>query len=1004
MGLLHLGGRGRRLVQFATVAALLLIIAASLVISMADSRASPHFPSQLGSMELHKRALRGRLSSPGNRPPTPAVASLLFIAACLVSMADSRGFLHFPSQLGSKELQRPAWRELGDRSSSGSWRLQFHINSTSTCGISYIQLLQPPYPRKKLAGRFKIERMRNKCVSKAFLQSLLLYCHVFMGTDIFSCLACTDSERNALMVFKQSLLDPSNRLASWVDGLDCCKWDGVSCDNQTGYVIQLDLRNPNAKYLFTAVYTVPNPYKDTSLRGRVDPALEDLEHLQHLDLSGNSFDGFPIPDFFGSFHKLRYLNLSSAGFQRIPQHVGNLSNLEVLDLSSSFESPFTMSVDNLEWLSYTCQVVLSQLPYLQELCLTSNDLFDNSSRVFEGKWESIKLFDMSLNLLYGALPMHLGNLRNLEYLDISLRSNNIGVLNVLPNSVCQLKNLRLLALESFNLSGSIPTCFGELSSLEILKQGDNQFNGTLLEVHFQKLSKLQVLKLSSSGLKLGVRPDWVPPFQLLQLFLESCPLERKVFPSWLQTQKSLEFLDLSYSSIVDSIPPWFWNFSPNLIAMRITKNGLYGQLPSPLMTGYTKLLENVDISNKKFTGAIPSDFVNSQISLRFFLASSNRINGTVPEIFGKFTELQYLDLSDNHLIIREIPSGLCDGQHLQLLDLSRKLYQSCCSGFGREPFGWERTQHIGSAARFELPSSMANCTSLKYIDLSMNELTGSIPTWFPESFPDLEILSLRSNKFTGKIPPKLSNLGYLQVLDLAQNNLHGSIPKSFHNYFQAMQKKQELRRLETGDISTNGETFILSANGKLNEYTQILSLVVSMDLSDNLISGEIPAELSDLSGLVHLNLSGNHLSGKIPQDIGNLHELISLDLSRNQLSGPIPSSLSKLSFLQHLNVSYNKLHGMIPSGSQLQTLNDASIYMGNAGLCGPPLSKICAENKTPPSVVHEEKSAKEHNEMLWMYIGIGHGFVVGFCGVFGILAFKRGWRIAFFRFFDDKYA
>ncbi|KAG9441305.1 hypothetical protein H6P81_017159 [Aristolochia fimbriata] len=70
MGLLHLGGKERRLVQFATVAALLLIIAACLV-SMADSRASPHFPSQLGSMVLHKRALIEVLRSPGNRPPAP---------------------------------------------------------------------------------------------------------------------------------------------------------------------------------------------------------------------------------------------------------------------------------------------------------------------------------------------------------------------------------------------------------------------------------------------------------------------------------------------------------------------------------------------------------------------------------------------------------------------------------------------------------------------------------------------------------------------------------------------------------------------------------------------------------------------------------------------------------------------------------------------------------------------------------------------------------------------
>ncbi|KAH0972895.1 hypothetical protein GBA52_025051 [Prunus armeniaca] len=53
---------------------------------------------------------------------------------------------------------------------------------------------------------------------------------------------CTDIERKALLKLKQGLTDPSDRLSSWV-GEDCCKWSGVGCNNITGRVNMLDLRN-----------------------------------------------------------------------------------------------------------------------------------------------------------------------------------------------------------------------------------------------------------------------------------------------------------------------------------------------------------------------------------------------------------------------------------------------------------------------------------------------------------------------------------------------------------------------------------------------------------------------------------------------------------------------------------------------------------------------------------------------------------------------------------------
>ncbi|KAJ6315994.1 hypothetical protein OIU78_019299 [Salix suchowensis] len=71
---------------------------------------------------------------------------------------------------------------------------------------------------------------------------------------------CHDEESHALLQFKQSLAidesassDPSAypKVASWkVDGesRDCCSWDGVECDRDSGHVIGLDLSSSCLHY------------------------------------------------------------------------------------------------------------------------------------------------------------------------------------------------------------------------------------------------------------------------------------------------------------------------------------------------------------------------------------------------------------------------------------------------------------------------------------------------------------------------------------------------------------------------------------------------------------------------------------------------------------------------------------------------------------------------------------------------------------------------------------
>ncbi|KAL7219691.1 hypothetical protein ACSBR2_012702 [Camellia fascicularis] len=132
----------------------------------------------------------------------------------------------------------------------------------------------------------------------------------------------------------------------------------------------------------------------------------------------------------------------------------------------------------------------------------------------------------------------------------------------------------------------------------------------------------------------------------------------------------------------------------------------------------------------------------------------------------------------------------------------------------------------------------------------------------------------------------------------------------------------------------------LVTKGSNYQYDKILTLVTSIDLSNNNISGNMSQELTSLLGLLSLNLSGNNLIGMIPKKMGHMVSLKSLDLSKNQLRDQIPPSMSCLPFLNYLNLSRNNLSSKIPLSTQLQSFS-ASSFLGNK-LCGLPLTKNCS--------------------------------------------------------------
>ncbi|MXX53180.1 MAG: hypothetical protein F4Z35_04375 [Dehalococcoidia bacterium] len=140
-------------------------------------------------------------------------------------------------------------------------------------------------------------------------------------------------------------------------------------------------------------------------------------------------------------------------------------------------------------------------------------------------------------------------------------------------------------------------------------------------------------------------------------------------------------------------------------------------------------------------------------------------------------------------------------------------------------------------------------------------------------------------------------------------------------------------------VSTDGRVWALHLEdnllgGEIPPQVGDLSSLSMLGLSNNGIYGNIPPELGSLERLTWLSLEGNFLSGVIPPELGALDNLETLDLGRNELRGRIPPELGNLSRLRHLKLQYNILVGAIPP--ELGGLaNLENLLLGGNRLIGP---------------------------------------------------------------------
>ncbi|XP_043725911.1 probable LRR receptor-like serine/threonine-protein kinase At3g47570 [Telopea speciosissima] len=381
-------------------------------------------------------------------------------------------------------------------------------------------------------------------------------------------------------------------------------------------------------------------------------------------------------------------------------------------------------------------------------------------------------------------------------------------------------------------------------------------------------------------------------------------------------------LDLQGKGLGGSISPSIGNLT-FLSLLTISNNRFHGQIPQEI--GNLNRLQIISFANNTLGGELPTSLPNCT-RLREIYFFHNNLVGKIPvELFTSLSKLEIISINENDLT-GEIPASFGNISSVRVISLAgNKLQGSIPDSFGQLTNLFYLSLGLNNLFGM-FPVSLYNLSSLQTIDIVQGQVHGSLPRDIVLTLPNLQILLIAENLFSGSILGSISNISTIKVLELGSNSFVGSIPNKLGD-LQNLQlflidqfgggKVDDLdfvnplvncTLLELLDIEGNSFRGLIP-NFKANLSTQLSILHLGM----NQISGNIPAGIENLVNLTSLAMEQNFLEGNIPSVIGKLPKLQRLFLGDNRLSGQIPSSIGNLTNLYELHLENNNLNASIPS-------------------------------------------------------------------------------------------
>ena len=546
------------------------------------------------------------------------------------------------------------------------------------------------------------------------------------------------------------------------------------------------------------------------------------------------------------------------------------------------------------------------------------------------------------NRLVNTLPARVFSLPNLERLNLNSNSidfsfkeiskaTNLALLDLthsdLPGlaSIEELAQTRLekLKLGSNDLRGELPLSIFSLTALTELHVSHNKFSGSL-PTDVGRLSNLRKLQLYGNDLT-GQLPSEIGSLRgLVELAIAENGFSGPL-PTALEELTALTLLSLHQTTSSHSLTgplPAFRNLA-QLTSLHLDSNQLTGPLPEDLLaeTELGDELIEIHLGDNLFTGMVPAAWASRFDELDLDL-TGNRITSIAPEVcdsedwmneaVGRFhcdailcpagTFNEFGRKTDNSSPCRQCPDG---GTYLGVkacsqeednsdLAILKELYFASNGAAWQDSTGWIQSNDY--------------CND--WVGVSCND--------------DREVIKidLSNNLLAGSIPTSLFRLRSLQELDLQGNRIRIS--------FEGFEKATSLEILFLSDTDLDS----ISGIGAGTALT-------ALHLTDNDLTGTIPAELFNLSNLKVLFLNYNRFSGRIPAEIGQLVHLEELYLYNNHLEGQIPAAIGSLKKIRVFALTENFLTGTLPEElNELTELRLLSIQREKGEVDGEPVPDI----------------------------------------------------------------